>query len=90
MQLPIVKEAKIKVSPTLTHSLWVSAQQHHLSWSECMEVGVQMKLADKGLMDYPETTLKIKFNKMRVLYESLLKETSKKGVKQNDRKPTKE
>jgi len=74
MNLPIRNEAKVKISPTLKHSLWVLAQQQNLSWSECMEMGVQLKLAERGIIDYPNTQMKKKFNKMREAYKELLKE----------------
>ena len=78
-----IKEPKIKVSPTLRYALWTLAHQHKLSWSECVELGVLIKLAEKGVVPYPNTTFKVKYNKMRELYEDLLKQTDK-GTKKND------
>lgn len=81
MNLPITKEPKIKVSPTLKHSLWVLATQNNLSWSECMELGVTIKLAEKGLVEYPNTLFKKKYNKMRELYENLSTEETQPNAK---------
>jgi len=88
MNLSSIKEPRIKVSPTLKHSLWVLSQKHMLSWSECMELGVSIKLAEKGDMEYPNTLFKRKFNQMRDLYEEQSKELEK--LKPKEKPKTKE
>lgn len=68
MQLP-TKQPKIHTSVTLECDLWNLAKKYGIKFSRCLELGVRIKLAEKGVKEYPNTLMKQKFNKIRELYE---------------------
>lgn len=82
MNLPRPKP-KIQVGTNITSELWDLAKKHNLNWSNALELGIRIQLADRGEVEYPNTSMKKAFNKMREVYE----ETTNIKEKPEERKP---
>lgn len=65
---------KINTTTSLEYDLKKGAEEHNLSYSECLEFGILFKLAEMGKVDnYPDNSLSRKISNMAQLLQEAYK-----------------
>jgi len=79
-------EPRISIAANISYNLHSLAKENNIGWTEALEFGVKIMLADKNLMDYPECNLKHKITSL----VNKLTETSSKLIELEDDDQTQE
>lgn len=65
------------VSTTIPNQLWIEAKRNALNWNECLSFGIQFKLAERDILDYPQNKLQAKLLKLQQMLTEANEKLSK-------------
>jgi len=55
------------VSTTIPNTLWLEAKRNGLNWNDCLAFGIQFKLAERDVLEYPDNKLLKNLKKLQDL-----------------------
>lgn len=76
------KQGSRVVSTTIPNHVWLEAKRNNLNWNDCLSFGIQFKLAEQDVCDFPENKLTGKIMKMQDMLTEANKKAHKLGNKE--------
>ena len=78
---------KVNITTSINNELWNHAKQNNLAWNDALSFGVEFKLAELGICEYPPTKLS---SKVETLVEKLSEVSQELSDLKNDDEDVKE